>query len=106
VIGSETIYLVTPAAAGRHGEPSGEPTRRKVEGCALYPRGSTETDGRTSTVITGMTLLAPPGTEVHPKEHVEWRGDAYDVEGRPGPWVHLAGDDAGVQIALERREDV
>lgn len=105
MLGPHTIHLVGPGTPGKHGQPGTPGPRRRVDGCVVFPRGSTEEQGRTATVITGMTVIAPPGTVVESNDDVEYRGEVYEVIGDVGEWDFFDGSGAGVQINIERRKD-
>lgn len=90
---------------GRHGERGEFAPERTVEGCMVYPRGSTEDTGRQATVITGLTALLPPGSVVGPRDQVRFKGEVYDVDGDVGEWDFLDGSAAAVQVNLERAKD-
>lgn len=87
---------------GKHGTPGTFVADQTVTGCLGYPRGSSEDGGRSATVITGYTVLAPAGTEVTPQSRIRFKGLIYDVVGDPGEWDFLDGQTACVQINLER----
>lgn len=81
-----------------------------VRGCAFWPRGSTEEEGREVTVVTGMMALLPIAdgvlTSKHQIRHVR-SGLVYEVVGDPGAWYFDddATTPAGVQVALKRATD-
>jgi len=72
-----------------------------VTGCAVYPRGTTEESGAASTVIVGYTVQAPGGSVFAAGDRVGWRGDIFDIEGKPGLWMFLDGEEASVQFAIK-----
>lgn len=85
----------------------GTPTEICVPGCAVSPRDSTGagtneiTDAR-DTVIVGLTLYAPAGTDIRATDQVRVNGELYEVDGQPGrfrsPFTSSAGP---VVVALE-----
>ncbi|MEU6543878.1 hypothetical protein [Streptomyces sp. NPDC046859] len=106
----ETVTIVRP------GEPTedsygndvpGEPTEIPVPGCGVAPRDGTGsasnelTDAR-DTVITGLTLYAPYGTDIRATDKIRVDGRLYEVEGQPGsfrsPFTASTGP---VVVALE-----
>lgn len=94
----------------RSGEPTqdshgndvpGTDAETAVEGCAVWPRTSSESiDGRDQ-VIVGVSVGMPYGTDVRATDRVRWRGTVYEVAGRPGPWRNpFTGTCAGIQVDL------
>lgn len=104
MIGPHTVYLLLPGELGKHGV-RGPARRERVDGALVYPRSSTEAQGRDTTVITGVVALLPPGTQVGDDVQIEWNGLTYDVEGDAGVWDFLDGDSACVQVALTKTKD-
>lgn len=106
MIGNEVVWAWLPVPRGKHGDPgTGTPVKVRIPGCVLYPRGSTEANGRESTVIVGMTLLAPLGSDITSKHMIDHRGTTYRVEGKPGEWRFLDSADAALEVALEEATD-
>lgn len=108
----ETVTVQTPAGTDRYGDPL-PVTTRTVAGCAFAPRSSTEgsraTGARTTspnTVITGVTLYAPPDADIGPADVVvRSDGSRWSVVGEPGVWQSpLTGWNPGVEVALTRVE--
>ena len=87
---------------GKHNEPGPILDSIPIEACQVYPRYSTEESGRSGTVIVGMTVVAPPGSDILERDEIVWCGNSYDVEGQPGPWTYFDGDPAGLEVALVR----
>lgn len=101
----ETITIVRGAGRDKYGDPiAGLPQRIEVPGCAVAPRGSDEpTERGRAGVITGLTVYAPPGTDIRHTDQVERRGVLYDIEGDAGEWDSPYSADAkGVEFALRR----
>lgn len=74
-----------------------------VPGCVIWPAQSTENVQGQDNVLTGLTLLAPPGTVIKSTDTVTIAGLTYNVVGDPFEWVSpLTGTAAGVQVALTR----
>lgn len=104
--GPHTVTRLRPLGVDHHGDPvEGEPDARVIEGCLLYPRGSSEEEGRSATVIVGMVLLAPPGSDILVTDEIAFRGVTYRVDGRPGAWGFLDGTEACLQVALKDSDD-
>jgi hypothetical protein len=76
-----------------------------VAGCVVWPRTSVETDNVTQdTVITGVTVLFPPGVTPRATDAVIVQGTTYRVTGdafdwSSNPWTNSR---AGVQVELVR----
>lgn len=103
-IGSETVVVTPEPQTDAHGDPiPGTGTPDTIRWCSVSPRTSAEDENRAATVLDKLTLLAPcHESRIPPTATVRWRGIDYKVEGRALPWVHLDGEDAGVQVNLER----
>ncbi|MDT0302903.1 hypothetical protein [Streptomonospora wellingtoniae] len=88
----------------RYGDPLPGPPPHTVEGCAVYPRTSTETATGGTTVITGRTLLAPIGADILPEDQITLPdGTVWSVEGDVGPWSSpFTGWSPGLEVNLER----
>lgn len=85
-----TILRPGPATQDSYGnDVPGAPTEIPVAGCGVAPRDSTGsasnelTDAR-DTVISGLTLYAPYGTDIRATDRVRVGGQLYEVEGLPG----------------------
>lgn len=74
-----------------------------VEGCVVWPTGSTEeTQGQDQT-SDHLTVLAPYGTDVTAYERASVRGLLYEVLGVPAQWASpFTATKAGVEARLER----
>ncbi|MFF3928280.1 hypothetical protein [Streptomyces hirsutus] len=85
----------------------GPPVEIPVRGCAVTPRdgsgvgGNENTDAR-DTVITGLILYAPYGTDIRPTDRVRVDGQLYEVIGQPGSFRSpFTGSTGPVAAALE-----
>lgn len=102
VLGAVTLVLVTPPRIGPLGDPiPGSRVEREVKGCVVYPRTSTEADGRAGTTIVGLTALLPvPMEDVSAKMKIAYRGREYSIDGEAAQWTYLDGIDAACQVNL------
>jgi hypothetical protein len=93
----------SPAATGPRGDPLPY-TTHTVAGCAFAPRASTETVDRRDTVITGLTLFAPPDADIQPTDRIQRAdGSLWEVDGEPGDWqTPWTGWHPGLEIAVKR----
>lgn len=82
-----------------------------VEGCSIWPNTVTEkvssqtgvekVDGQ-FTVLAGLTIFMPPGTDILPTDLVEARGVTWNVNGKPSIWDSPStGHKAGVEVQLK-----
>jgi hypothetical protein len=77
---------------------------------AVWPRTSSESTGESDSTdraqtIIGLTLLIPPGVDVHSTDRFSVRGQTYEVDGEPGVWrSYLTDTRAGTQVFLTRVE--
>ncbi|MWA08734.1 hypothetical protein [Streptomyces sp. BA2] len=78
-----------------------------VPGCAVAPRDGTgsatnEIVGDRDTVISGLTLYAPFGTDIRATDRVRVGDDIYEVEGHVGSFRSpFSGSTGPVVVALE-----
>jgi hypothetical protein len=106
----ETIVIVRPGPPTQDSygnDVAGPPAEIEVVGCAVAPRDGTGTasnerlDAR-DTVITGLTLYAPYGTDIRATDQIRVNGELYEVDGQPGsfrsPFTASTGP---VVVALE-----
>jgi hypothetical protein len=109
---SETITVRRPSSPAATG-PRGDPlpwTTHTVDNCVFAPSVSTgasvstEAVDRRDTVITGLTLFAPPDADIQATDRiVRPDGTLWEVEGMPGPWVTpFTGWAPGLQVAVKR----
>lgn len=103
-----TIVRPGPATEDAYGnDVPGPPTEIPIAGCGVAPRDSTGsaanemTDAR-DTVISGLTLYAPYGTDVRATDKVRIGGIMYEVIGLPGSFRSpFSGSTGPVVVALE-----
>lgn len=102
-LGPDTLILITPARTSPLGDPvPGSRVEREVKWCAVYPRTSTEADGRAGTTIVGLTAQMPiPMEDVTSTMLVSYRGREYKVDGEAVQWTYLDGVDASCQVNLK-----
>jgi len=79
--GAETVTRVRAGRPDEFGDNPSTPDDLEITGCEMIPRGSSENDDRESTVITGMTLVAPAGADIKSTDKIEHLGISYEVEG-------------------------
>lgn len=88
----ETVTIVRPGAPTEDiygNDVPGAPTEIPVPGCSVSPRDGTgsasneQLDAR-DTVITGLTVYAPYGTDIRATDRIRVGSDLYDVDGQPG----------------------
>jgi hypothetical protein len=101
----ETVTVVRPPGRDRYGDPlPGSATEVDYDGCAWWPRTSTEVAVGQNTLIEGIDVFFPDsGTDVRATDRLRLRGVLYDVEGDPGEWrSELTGTEAGTQVSAKR----
>jgi hypothetical protein len=88
----DTVTIVrpgTPTQDAYGNDVPGAPTEITVSGCGVAPRDSTGsasnelTDAR-DTVISGLTLYAPYGTDIRATDRIRVAGELFEVVGLPG----------------------
>lgn len=62
----------------------GAVVRTDVPGCVVSPRSSSEIGG--PTVLSGITVLMPPGADVEASDRLDVAGVSYQVDGEVGRW--------------------
>lgn len=106
-----TMHLVgvrrhNTGAEDAHGNPiegHGEPEDLLVY--AIAPSTSDEPQAGRNLVVTGYTLLAPPGTDIDPLDLIVIDGEDYKVVGDYGDWTRGPfGYRPGVSISVQRAE--
>lgn len=114
-----TVHVVrTGTSPGR--DPRGQPLPGPdesfdVPGCVVTPRASTPAVGGPNqqdrdTVIVGITVYTPPGTDVRTTDRIQilegarYQGVTFEVTGEPGDWGHspFTGTRGVVQFAADR----
>lgn len=106
----DTVVIVRPGPPGEDiygNDTPGPPTEIPVAGCAVAPRGGSGTgsdemtDAR-DTVITGLILYAPYGTDIRSTDQVRIGGGLYEVHGQSGSYRSpFTGSTGPVVVALE-----
>ncbi|MET9150075.1 hypothetical protein ABZX82_02150 [Streptomyces griseoflavus] len=99
-----TIVRPGPSTQDEYGnDKPGPPVEIPVPGCAIAPRGgagaSTELTDARDTVITGLILYAPYGTEIRATDRVRVGGELYEVVGLPGSFRSPFTGSAGPVVA-------
>lgn len=106
----DTVTILRPGVSTRdvyQNDVPGTPTEISVTGCAVAPRdgtgaGTNEIVDARDTVITGLTLWAPYGTDIRATDRVRVGSDIYEVEGHPGTFRSpFTGSTGPVVVALE-----
>lgn len=88
----ETVTIVRPGAPTQDAygnDVPGAPTEISVPGCGIAPQdgngaGGNELVQARDTVIAGLVLYAPAGTDLRPTDKVRVAGVLYEVIGQPG----------------------
>lgn len=107
----DTVTILRPGAATAQdiygNDVPGAVTEIPIPGCALAPRDGTGSgvneivDAR-DTVISGLTLYAPFGTDIRATDRVRVGADVYEVEGSTGTFRSpFTGSTGPVVAALE-----
>lgn len=106
----DVVTIVRPGPPTRdiyNNDVPGPPTEIQVPGCGIAPRdstgsGSNELTEARDTVISGLILYAPYGTDIRATDQVRVGGDLYQVEGLPGSFRSpFTGSTGPVVAALE-----
>ncbi|MGW2228288.1 hypothetical protein [Streptomyces formicae] len=107
----DTVTILRAAAATTQdvygNDVPGPVTEIPVPGCSVSPRDGTgpaanEILGDRDTVISGLTLYAPFGTDIRATDRVRIGGEIYEVDGRAGTFRSpFSGSTGPVVAALE-----
>ena len=106
----DVVTIVRPGAPTRDSygnDVPGTPTEFPVHGCAVAPRdgtgaGANEIIDARDTVIVGLTLYAPYGTDIRATDQIRVNGELYEVDGQPGSFRSpFTGSTGPVVVALE-----
>lgn len=111
-LGDQTIVLVDQQPTGQHDRYGSDilgPVYTEVQWCLVTPAGSSETGDQSAARISGLQLLAPPGTAVDAADAVIYPFTKTVVGGQPvydGPRYQVDGDvgvwEDSVQAQLTR----
>jgi len=82
-----------------------------IDGCSVWPntvtekvtsaRGAVTLDGQ-FTVLAGLTVFVPPGSDIIPRDQLRVRGIVYQVNGEPSVWNSPStGRRAGIEVQLK-----
>jgi hypothetical protein len=102
VIG-ETVTLVRRVETGRdsHGNTIWADSEIPVDGCAVWPTGSTERIQGQDQTSTRVTVMFPYGTTVLHTDKAKVRGLLYEVTGLPSSWSSpFTTTRAGVEVQM------
>ena len=101
-LGGETVTIVRPAGTDDWGDPiPGSGAETDVAGCMVQPRTSTELNDSRDTVVIGLTVWMPPGTDVLATDRMRVGGREFAVNGEPFRWRDFSGAEDHVQVELE-----
>ncbi len=87
----------------RWGDPVSMEPPRVVKGCVIVPRGvGGEDNQNATTVISGLQVFCPPGTDVRATDQIEARGYRYEVDGEPADYRAANGMPRAIMLNLTR----
>jgi hypothetical protein len=104
-----TIIRPGPPTQDEYGnDVPGAPVEIEVPGCAIAPRdgsgaGSNELTQARDTVIVGLTVYAPAGTDLRSTDQMRVRGELYEVDGEAGAFRSPFTGASGPVVAALRR---
>ncbi|WP_420179684.1 hypothetical protein [Paenarthrobacter sp. TA1.8] len=81
-----------------------DPDKLDIEGCAIAPSSSVETQTENrNTVTTSMSLYGAPGVDVLPQDRIRARSGLWQVEGEVADWRNaLTGWNPGVEFRVTK----
>lgn len=103
----DTITILRPGPPTRdayNNDVPGTPTEIEVSGCGIAPRdntgsGANELTEARDTVISGLILYAPYGTDIRATDRIRVGGELYEVVGLPGGFRSPFTGSAGPVVA-------
>lgn len=102
----EDVALIRREVIGvdQYGNDVEDDVTTTIPGCVVWPRTSVEYTDARDTVITGITVLIPPGVDVAATDRFVVRGENYDVQAQPFNWSHnpFTNSRAGSQVELTK----
>lgn len=100
-----TVTVVRPSGDVDYLGEGGVDTEFAVSDVIVAPRGSSEANDFSQTVLEDLTLFVPAGTDLRATDRVRWQGRLYAVAGRAALWESpFSGWTPGQQVALTRVE--
>lgn len=104
--GGETATILRPGPTTRDpygNDVPGPDVEKNYEGCAVWPRLSSEDVQARDLVIEGLYVIFPTGADVLSTDRVRVRDETYVVDGDPGVYRSpLTGTTLGPQVALTK----
>lgn len=98
--GVETVTRLRRSQAPARFGQLGPEVETEIRNCTLIPRTSSEDTDRADTVVVGLTLIAPPLTDLVATDRIRARGELYQIEGMPGDYRTKRGRAKAVMAAL------
>lgn len=102
----ETVIILRPGTPTRdsHGnDVDGPDVETPVDGCVVWPTGSTEKIQGQDQTSDQLSASLPYGTDVRFTDRMVVRGFTYRVTGLPNSWASpFTGHRAGIEVRLER----
>jgi hypothetical protein len=77
-------------------------TTTTIQGCAVLPANTDETDVGREYAATHMRLYAPSDADIATTDRVLWRGQTFEVDGPPTVWCDDDGQVHHVEASLKR----
>lgn len=101
ILGGDTVTRLRGRSRDGFGDVTGTDTGLDIAGCSVQPGASAESTDRGELLVSGVTLYAPPGTDLAATDRVRWLGDVYEVDGTPDEWHDQGGTPSHVQARLK-----
>jgi hypothetical protein len=102
-IGREVLTVVRGPGTDRHGDPlPGDPAEIDSRGWDVQPAATSEDTDGGNTITTEWTAIGPPNADILETDQVRWRGDLYQVEGKPARWPDERGRPHHTEVELKR----
>jgi hypothetical protein len=96
----ETVIVVRKPKVDKLKPASGPTAEIPVLRCYVLPRSAQESDGGW-VQISGLTVIAPVGSDIRADDQIRIRGELYAVEGVPGEYPVPQGK-PGLFVTVER----
>jgi head-tail adaptor len=71
---------------------------------SVVPVQSLEDEQDRDTRLSDFLVILPSGTDVTALDRIRWRGEVFDVQGRPRLVINGRGEDDHIEVTVRREE--
>lgn len=80
----------------------GEVETVEISGCSVQPASTVRAFRRSANVESGMTLFAPPESDIQDSDRITYQGKQYLIDGEPQVWLSPSRAVSSMQVHLKR----